>query len=276
MPEDRPHRRGAALVAALRAELAAVEPWRACDRAAERAGLGVAATGQAPSPAVARLAVRLERGAARRRGTADPLDEGDGQLDWRRASGHCRIAWLRGRFLARGSLSLAGGRTHLEFVVGPDEAEPLAQRLAELGLPASWRLRRGEGVVTWKSAATVIRFFQLAGATAAVLELEARLVTRALHAELNRALNAETANVERAVAAGARQVAALRALVGEGRLEREPPPLRALAQARLEAPDATLTELAARAGVSRSKAQRGLARLEAMALGRSPSARRVR
>src|SRR6478672_10627136 len=50
-----------------------------------------------------------------------------------------RGAWLRGRFLARGSLSLAGGRTHLEFVVPPDEAPVLAARLAEFGLPVSWR-----------------------------------------------------------------------------------------------------------------------------------------
>ena len=47
------------------------------------------------------------------------------------AADHCRLAWLRGRFLARGSLSLAGGRTHLEFVVDPAEAPILAARLAD-------------------------------------------------------------------------------------------------------------------------------------------------
>ena len=46
---------------------------------------------------------------------------------WARAAEHCRVAWLRGRFLARGSLSLAGGRTHLEFVVAPDEAPVLGR-----------------------------------------------------------------------------------------------------------------------------------------------------
>ena len=47
-------------------------------------------------------------------------------FDWPSAAEHCRLAWLRGLFLARGSLSLASGRTHLEFVVAPDEAPTLA------------------------------------------------------------------------------------------------------------------------------------------------------
>src|SRR3970040_630540 len=124
------------------------------------------------------------------------------------ASDHCRVAWARGRFLARGSLSLAAGRTHLEFVVDADEAPVLVARLAELGLPARQRLRRGAGVITWKGTATVLRFLQLAGAGAALLELEARMVARELRAELNRQLNAETANLHRGIAAGARQLAA--------------------------------------------------------------------
>ena len=49
------------------------------------------------------------------------------------AADHCRMAWLRGLFLARGSLSLATGRTHLEFVLEPDEAPTLAERLDEDG-----------------------------------------------------------------------------------------------------------------------------------------------
>src|SRR3972149_161174 len=58
-------------------------------------------------------------------------------------------------------------------------------RLAERGLPAPGRPRRGAGVVTWKSTATVLRFLQLAGAGAALLELEARMVARDLRAALN-------------------------------------------------------------------------------------------
>ena len=112
------------LVTALRDELAAIDPSRPCDRVAEADGLGPGPTGREAS--VARLAVRLRRAAET--ASATPFD-------WAIAGDHCRTAWLRGRFLARGSLSLASGRTHLEFVVRPDEAPILAARLADVGLP---------------------------------------------------------------------------------------------------------------------------------------------
>ena len=56
-------------------------------------------------------------------------------------------AWLRGRFLARGSLSLSGVAPISSSSSPRDEAVELAGRLADVGLPASWRLRRGLGVV---------------------------------------------------------------------------------------------------------------------------------
>jgi DNA-binding transcriptional regulator WhiA len=242
------------LVTALRNELAAVDPARVCDRLAEAAGLGSHVG--AREPAVARLAVRL-----RRSGDAGA----GGPFDWSIAADHCRTAWLRGRFLARGSLSLAGGRTHLEFVVDAEEAKTLAARLGEIGLPASWRLRRGKGVVTSKSAEAVGTFLRRIGAAGALLELEARQVSRALRGELNRVLNAESANLQRAVAAAGRQLDAIAALEADGRLREQPYLVRLVADARRETPEATLTELALRLELHRSAVQRALERLERLA-----------
>lgn len=240
------------LVQAVRAELAGIEPTRACCRAATRAGLGAAAEGHARSAVVARLAVRLE--------DADPTG-----FDWARSADHCRVAWLRGRFLARGSLSLAEGNMHLELVVDPDEAPELALRTAALGAPAAWRIRRGKGVVTWKSVEGVVTLLRRMGVSVSVLELESRLVTRQLHGHLNRVRNAEEANLARAVHASHRQVVAIGALAaGEG-LGALTPVDRRVAQARLEAPEATLTELAQELGITRSRVQRALARIELLA-----------
>lgn len=264
-PRIRPERD---LVDAIRAELAAIEPTRPCCRAAMRAGLGAAASGQARSPAVARLAVRLEGADAggqrsvvsqRRVTTAAPFD-------WAAARAHCRLSWLRGRFLAFGSLSLAEGRTHLEFVVPPPEAPILAARLEEIGLQAASRLRRGRGVVTWKSVERIATFLRLAGASASMLELESRLVTRQLHGHLNRVLNAETANLSRVVAASARQLDAIGVLEQSGGLAGLTADVRAVAQARREAPEASLSELAQQLGASRSMVQRVLERIESLAL----------
>ncbi len=254
------------LVAAIRAEVAAVDPARPCDRRAELAGLGhVLVTREA---AIARLGVRLGGHVAAgphhgvRRTIALPAAE----LDWEGAAEHCRMAWLRGRFLARGSLSLAAGRAHLEFVVPVEEAPELAGRVVALGLPASWRVRRGAGVVTWKSAEVIVAFLGRIGAGSALLELEARGVARSLRGELNRVINAESANLQRSVAAAGRQLAAIEALDGDGRLAVQPRTVRAVAEARRETPEASLSDIALRLELHRSAVQRALDRLERLAL----------
>lgn len=251
-PAERPDRD---LVQAVRAELAAIEPTRRCCRAAERAGLGSAAAGRARSPAVGRLAVRLEDDAA----------VGD-RFDWPSAAGHCRTSYLRGFFLAHGSLSLAGGRTHLEFVVPAGDLLRVSGQLEEIGLPATARLRRGRGVVTWKSADKVLGFLRLVGGRAATLELEARVVTRSLRGHLNRVLNAESANLQRSVLTAHRQLAAIEALGTSGRFERLPAPVRAVAELRRRAPERTFSELAEELGMSRAFVQRAFEQIESAAL----------
>ena len=248
------------LVLALRSELASIDPARPCDRRAEAAGLGddrsPGVRRTARDARVARLRVRLARELA---------DAGTAAFDWDAAAEHCRLAWLRGLFLARGSLSLAGGRTHLELVVDAGDAPLLAERLTAFELPASWRVRRGRGVVTWKSGDTIGLFLRRIGASAALLEVEARQVSRALRGELNRVLNAESANLQRAVGAAGRQVAAIDELTATGELAEQPYVVRAVAEARRETPEATLSELAERLQIHRSAVQRALERIERLA-----------
>ncbi|MEI8334263.1 MAG: DNA-binding protein WhiA [Chloroflexota bacterium] len=171
-----------------------------------------------------------------------------------------------GLFLSRGSLSLSASRAHLEFVVPADAAPALAARLDEIGLPAASRLRRGRGVVTWKSGETIGTFFRLIGAGGSLLELEARQVARALRGELNRVINAESANLQRAVAASSRQVTAIERLELDGRYDELPHVTRLVADARRAEPEATLSELAERLGIHRSAVQRALERVESLAL----------
>jgi cell division protein WhiA len=271
------------LVAALRAELAAIDPQRACDRVAESAGLGPGLITREAS--IARLAVRLGRetdstqqSGTRRRAkhvrisdgeTARPGTTGDplapGAFDWATSADHCHWAWLRGRFLARGSLSLSAGRAHLEFVVPAGDAPVLAARLAEVDLPASWRLRRGRGVVTWKNAETISTFLRRIGAASAILELEARQVSRALRGELNRVINAESANLQRAVMAAGRQLVAIGQLEADGRLAELPRVVRLAAAARRATPEATLAELSEQLVLHRSTVQRAFERIEQLA-----------
>jgi DNA-binding protein WhiA len=242
------------LVLALRAELAAIDPSRECDREAERAGLEPA--GRRRDPSLARLAVRLAHREDAR---------GSAPFDWATRPEHCRMAWLRGRFLSQGSLSFANARTHLELVVEADEAEALAANLAAAGIAPSWRVRRGRGVVTWKSAEVVHVVLRRIGAGPSLLELEARQIARTLRGELNRVLNAESANLTRTVAAAGRQLEAIAELESDGRLAREPGTVKTVAAARRETPEATLGELADRLAIHRSAVQRALERIERLA-----------
>lgn len=266
------------LVEAIRAELAAVDPPRRCCRAAESAGL--AGAFEPRRRAIARLVLRLSRVRA-----GEATDEASGAtgtvaasgadgsasatrppFEWARSREHCRTAYLRGRFLAHGSLSLASGRTHLEFVLPVEEARALCEQLNGLEMPAAWRIRRGRGVVTWKSVETVVTFLKVVGGGSALLELEARQVSRSVRGDLNRVINAESANLGRTVAASARQIEAIDALESDGRLAAQPYVVRLVADARREEPEATFSELAERLGLHRSTVQRAVERIERLAL----------
>jgi DNA-binding transcriptional ArsR family regulator len=262
------------LVGALRAELAAIDPHRRCCRIAESAGLAGAFESRRRN--IHRLALRLSRARAGE-GTdahggsggapgAGPSPVAPPPFEWARAAEHCRTAYLRGRFLAHGSLSLASGRTHLEFVLPPEEARQLCDQLDQLEMPAHWRLRRGRGVVTWKSVETVVTFLKVLGGGSSLLELESRQVSRSVRGDLNRVINAESANLGRAVAAAARQLEAIATLEADGRLAEQPYAVRLVADARREVPEATFTDLAERLGLHRSAVQRALDRVERLAL----------
>jgi hypothetical protein len=269
------------LVEALRSELAAIDPPRRCCRVAESAGLAGAFESRRRN--IHRLALRLSRARAGEgtdarggsgvasSGVASSVAAGltpvaPAPFEWARAPEHCRTAYLRGRFLAHGSLSLASGRTHLEFVLAPDEARRLCDQLGQLEMPANWRLRRGRGVVTWKSVETVVTFLKVVGGGSSLLELESRQVSRSVRGDLNRVINAESANLGRAVAAAAHQLEAIAALDADGRLAEQPYVVRLVADARREEPDATFTDLAERLGLHRSAVQRALDRVERLAL----------
>ncbi len=253
------------LAQTIRAELAAIDPPRACCREAERSGLGAAAHGHARSPVIARLAVRL---------TEDALGEGSEprEFDWAGARDHCRASWLRGRFLSSGSLSLGARGAHLEFVVGSDEGEALRRRLDEVGFATSVRTRRGRAVLTSKRTDTILALLRYCGAGASVLEIESRLVMRQLQGHLNRVLNAETANLERTVASSARQIAIIDQLEAEGGLGGLSAVDQSVAKARKAAPEASFTELAATLGLSRARVQRAFGRIESAAIAGSATA----
>lgn len=253
------------LVSAIRHELAAITPKRQCCRAAELDAL--ADPGRRSDVAIARTVHRLSSASASHDVEASPsgraLKRARALADTG-ATPHCRSAFLRGRILSRGSLSLASGRIHLELVLTQVEARHVVTALAAEGVSGLYRVRRGRGVIVWKDRTEILDLLRRLGAGSSIAEIEARGVVRQIRGELNRSVNAETANLQRAVSAGMRQARAAAALIEEGGL----PPgglLQRVGAARLAHPEATIAELGATLSLSRSVVQRALATIERQA-----------
>jgi len=160
--------------------------------------------------------------------------------------GCCRRAYLRGLMLSGGSVSAGPSGYLLELRPPRGEVRRAASLLGREGFAPAIRSRRGQLVFTIRDAELIAAFLRACGATETLLRFEAKRVSREVRGRTNALVNAEAANLARAVVAARAQTDAIRALVRGGRLSRLPQPLREAARARLRAPTATLNDLARR------------------------------
>jgi DNA-binding protein WhiA len=158
----------------------------------------------------------------------------------------CRRAYLRGLFLAGGSLSAGPSGYLLELRPPRGEASRARHVISGEGFVTRARVRRGRTVLMLRSADAIAAFLRLAGAGETLLRCESRRVQREVSGRTNAAVNAESANLARAVSAAREQSDAIRSLERSGRLARLPREVRSAAAARVRAPEATLAQLAAR------------------------------
>jgi len=163
----------------------------------------------------------------------------------------CRRTYLRGLFLAGGSLSAGPSGYLLELRPPRGEASRAAAVLRREGFAARARSRRGRPVLMFRSGDAIASYLRDAGAGETLLRFETLRVSREMRGRTNASVNADSANLSRAVAAAREQAEAIRALSEAGRLARLPASVRAAAAARLRAPEATLADLAARLGTTK-------------------------
>jgi cell division protein WhiA len=175
----------------------------------------------------------------------------------------CARTFLRGAFLAAGTVTRPDGPPHLEILCS---SRPAAERIAAAFLgfevPATAADRRGRWLVAVRTADAVGSALSTIGAQTGRLRFEEGRVVRELRAGVNRQLNAETANLRRTVGAGVGQLEAITALRGDrARWEALPPALREAAVLRERHPQDSLDRLASRAACSRSAMADRLRRL---------------
>ena len=178
----------------------------------------------------------------------------------------CRIAYLRGAFQGGGSVNRPEAAYHLELVTGSFElGNLLYDLLRRMGFPAGFVDRKDSYIVYLKEGDAVIDFLGMVEADEAVESFEVARNVKEVREQVNRLVNCETANLQKAVDAAGRQLDIIRSLEASGQFKNLPPKVRAAARARLDNPDATLQELAEMLGISKSGMNHRMRKLKELA-----------
>ncbi|MDY6037944.1 MAG: DNA-binding protein WhiA [Eubacterium sp.] len=157
----------------------------------------------------------------------------------------CRKSYLKGVFLAAGSVNNPDKTYHLEFVCN---SERLALDLKKLingfvDMTAKTMERRGKYIVYIKNLSNIRDMLAIMGAHSHVLSFDNTVIKKQMRNQTVRITNCDNANMDRALDAAQRQLAAIRAIEAAGLFDKLPPRLRGTARLRLENPDASLTQL---------------------------------
>lgn len=156
----------------------------------------------------------------------------------------CKRAFLRGAFLAAGSMSDPQKSYHFEIVC---EAEPKAVQIQKImqsfRLDAKIVLRKRSYVVYLKEGAQIVDALNVMEAHLALMELENIRILKDMRNTVNRKVNCETANINKTVSAAVKQMEDIKFIQETTGLEKLPDGLKDMALTRLTYPEATLKEL---------------------------------
>ena len=159
----------------------------------------------------------------------------------------CKAAFLRGAFLAGGSVTDPAKAYHLELTTVHQSVarEGYTLILEGLGFRPKTAQRGGGQVLYLKQSDLISDFLTYLGAPVAAMGIiEARL-EKELNNRVNRRCNCDDANTSKVVEAAQEQLSAIKTLRSKGLYEQLPAKLQQAAQAREENPELSLTELAA-------------------------------
>lgn len=152
-------------------------------------------------------------------------------------------AYLKGAFLAVGSMSDPKRAYHLEFKL---DSKSLAQDLRDICLDFDLKAgltRREKWLVYIKSSESLGDFLNLMGASSWAFKLSDLKIIREMKGDINRQVNFETANISRTVSASLRQVEAIKRIQNTIGIAALPFSLQEIALLRWEEQELSLKEL---------------------------------
>lgn len=158
--------------------------------------------------------------------------------------GCCRRAFIRGAFLASGSISDPEKSYHFEITCASEEkARQLQGIIGTFGLDARIVVRKKYFVVYMKEGSQIVDILNVMEAPVSLMDLENIRILKEMRGHVNRQVNCETANINKTVSAAVKQlndIVYIRDTIGLSKL---PENLEEMARVRLGRPEASLKEL---------------------------------
>jgi len=159
----------------------------------------------------------------------------------------CKAAFLRGAFLAGGSVTDPEKGYHMELTTTHQsvarETDALIREV--LTFPPKIAKRAGGQVLYIKQSEQISDFLTYLNAPVAAMGIMEARLEKELNNKVNRRCNCDDANTSKVVEAAQEQLSAIRILKEAGLLEKLPDKMKQAAVAREENPSASLSELAA-------------------------------
>lgn len=156
----------------------------------------------------------------------------------------CKRAFLRGTYLAIGSMSDPEKSYHLEFVCTSErQALQLTGIIADFDIEARVVMRKKYHVVYMKEGAAVVDLLNIMEAHVSLMNMENFRILKEMRNSINRKVNCEAANITKTVTAASRQVQNIELIQKKYGFKNLPDNLREVAELRLDNPDVSLKEL---------------------------------
>ena len=158
---------------------------------------------------------------------------------------HCRSAFLRGAFLAGGSVTDPAKRYHLELSTSHlSVSRELHALLLEMGFSPKESRRKANAITYFKQSNAIEDVLTAMGAPLSAMDLMNAKAEKDLRGSINRRVNCDAANLDKAVDAAQGQMEAIYTLEARGMLEGLPDKLKEAVDLRMAHPELTLSQLA--------------------------------
>ena len=156
----------------------------------------------------------------------------------------CKRAYIRGAFLASGSVSDPEKGYHFEIACNSlEKAEQLCNMIGSFDIEAKVTRRKKNQIVYIKEGAQIVDALNVMEAHVALMNFENIRILKDMRNSVNRQVNCETANLNKTVSAAVKQIEDIQYIKATIGFDQLPEGLTEIAVLRLEQPEATLKEL---------------------------------